>query len=87
MSATSTGDATHSRPPLSRLEQAALVHAGGLLVFATWAFDGNIDWAKTVPLVKSLAAKPACVLEIHYTLNETPAIVTEKAKAAFARFA
>ena len=52
-----------------------------------WPGDGNIDWAKTVPLVKSLAAKPACVLEIHYTLNETPAIVTEKAKAAFARFA
>jgi O-antigen ligase len=41
-------DTTHSRPPLSPLEQAALVHAGGLLVFATWAFDGNVDWARRI---------------------------------------
>ena len=43
-----TGDTTHSRPPLSLLEQAALVHAGALLVFATWAFDGNVDWARRI---------------------------------------
>jgi O-antigen ligase len=30
------------------LEQAALVHAGVLLVFATWAFDGNVDWARRI---------------------------------------
>ncbi len=47
-SASSTGDTTRSRPPLSRLEQAALVHAGVLLVFATWAFDGNVDWARRI---------------------------------------
>jgi len=44
----STSDSAHSRPPLSLLEQAALVHAGLLLVFATWAFDGNIDWARRI---------------------------------------
>jgi O-antigen ligase len=38
----------HLRPPLSWLEQAALVHAGVLLVFATWAFDGNVDWARRI---------------------------------------
>jgi O-antigen ligase len=39
---------THSRPPLSLLEQAALVHAGVLLVFATWAFAGNVGWARSI---------------------------------------
>jgi hypothetical protein len=28
---------------------------------------------------------PACVLEIHYSLPETPASITEKAQAAFER--
>jgi O-antigen ligase len=33
--------------PLSpRLEWIALLHAGGLLIFASWAFDGNVDWAR-----------------------------------------
>ncbi|HTB79795.1 MAG TPA: O-antigen ligase family protein [Opitutaceae bacterium] len=41
------GDAAGPRPPLAPLEQAALVHAGGLLVFAAWAFDGNVGWART----------------------------------------
>jgi O-antigen ligase len=41
-------DPTGSRPPLSLLEQAALVHAGALLVFATWAFDGNVGWARQI---------------------------------------
>jgi O-antigen ligase len=44
MPASSTG----SRPRLTALEQAALVHAGVLLVFATWAFDGNVDWARRI---------------------------------------
>jgi len=48
MPTSSAGDAHRSRPPLSRLEQAALVHAGSLLVFATWAFDGNVDWARRI---------------------------------------
>jgi O-antigen ligase len=48
MPASSTGDSNHARPPLSLLEQAALVHAGVLLVFATWAFDGNVPWARVL---------------------------------------
>jgi O-antigen ligase len=48
MPANSAGNAHSSRPPLSGLEQAALGHAGGLLVFATWAFDGNVDWARRI---------------------------------------
>jgi hypothetical protein len=35
--------------------------------------------------LKALADPPACVLEIHYTLFETPASITEKAQAAFDR--
>jgi hypothetical protein len=37
--------------------------------------------------LKALAGPPACVLEIHYTLPETPASITEKAQAAFDRLA
>ena len=48
MSVSSPGDTASLRPPLSLLEQAALVHAGGLLLFATWAFDGNVDWARRI---------------------------------------
>ncbi|HWZ94510.1 MAG TPA: O-antigen ligase family protein [Opitutaceae bacterium] len=43
-----TGDSDSLRPPLSLLEPAALVHAGLLLVFATWAFGGNVGWARTI---------------------------------------
>ncbi|HTQ30173.1 MAG TPA: O-antigen ligase family protein [Opitutaceae bacterium] len=39
-------DAGRRRPPLARLEKAALAHAGGLVIFASWAFDGNVDWAR-----------------------------------------
>jgi sugar phosphate isomerase/epimerase len=45
--------------------------------------NGMIDWPKTMKALKSLAETPAFVLEINYTLNETPASVTEKALAAF----
>ncbi len=36
------------RPPVLTFEKAVLVHAGALLVFATWAFDGNVDWARRI---------------------------------------
>jgi hypothetical protein len=35
--------------------------------------------------LKALPGQPACVLEIHYILPETPASITEKAQAAFDR--
>jgi sugar phosphate isomerase/epimerase len=52
-----------------------------------WPGDGNIDWDQTVKGLKTLAPAPACVLEIHYNLPETPASITEKAAAAFHRLA
>jgi len=52
-----------------------------------WPGDGTIDWEKTMPALKALAKPPAFVLEIHYTLVETPASITEKAQAAFERLA
>ena len=50
-----------------------------------WPGDGTIEWPKTMDALKALAAPPACVLEIHYTLPETHASVQEKAQAAFDR--
>ena len=50
-----------------------------------WPGDGNIDWDATMKAVKALAEPPACVLEIHYLLQETPASISEKAQAAFDR--
>jgi O-antigen ligase len=49
-------DTNNSRPPLTRLEKAALGQAGGLLVFASWAFDGNVGWARTLISWWGLAA-------------------------------
>jgi sugar phosphate isomerase/epimerase len=48
-----------------------------------WPGDGTIDWDKTMPALKELTTPPACVLEIHYSLNEAPAAISEKAQAAF----
>jgi sugar phosphate isomerase/epimerase len=50
-----------------------------------WPGEGNIDWPATTKTLKALPTPPACVLEIHYALPETPASITEKAQAAFDR--
>jgi sugar phosphate isomerase/epimerase len=50
-----------------------------------WPGDGTIDWETTSNQLKALPQSPACVLEIHYSLPETPASITEKASAAFDR--
>jgi sugar phosphate isomerase/epimerase len=50
-----------------------------------WPGDGTIDWPTTMKALKGLADPPACVLEIHYSLPETPASISEKAQAAFDR--
>ncbi len=52
-----------------------------------WPGDGNIDWPSTMESLQALAHQPACVLEIHYNLAETPATIKEKAQAAFDRLA
>jgi sugar phosphate isomerase/epimerase len=52
-----------------------------------WPGEGTIDWETTMKSLKALAEPPACVLEIHYTLPETHASITEKALAAFDRLA
>jgi sugar phosphate isomerase/epimerase len=71
-------------------ERIVSVHAHdnhGLRDEHLWPGDGTIDWEQTMPALKALAKPPAFVLEIHYTLVETPASITEKAQAAFERLA
>ena len=48
-----------------------------------WPGEGSIDWPQNMKALKALPEPPACVLEIHYNLPETPASITEKAQAAF----
>src|SRR5579885_1730919 len=38
--------ANPARSPLGRWEKAALAYAGILVVFASWAFGGNVDWSR-----------------------------------------
>jgi sugar phosphate isomerase/epimerase len=52
-----------------------------------WPGDGTIDWDRTSATLKALPNPPACVLEIHYNLQETPATIPEKAKASFEKLA
>ena len=52
-----------------------------------WPGDGTIDWAQTSGLLQTLPAQPAAVLEIGYTLNDAPAAIPDKIKAAFERLA
>jgi sugar phosphate isomerase/epimerase len=48
-----------------------------------WPGNGTIDWDKTMTALKALPEPPACVLEIHYSLADTPASIPAKAQAAF----
>ena len=52
-----------------------------------WPGDGTIDWTAASKALKALPKPPACVLEIHHNLLETPAAITEKAQAAFEQLA
>jgi len=51
-----------------------------------WPGDGSIDWDTTLAGLKSAPQTPAGVLEIHYTLEETPESVVAKAQKAFDNF-
>jgi sugar phosphate isomerase/epimerase len=52
-----------------------------------WPGDGTIEWPKTMESLKALPGPPACVLEIHYALQDSHAAITEKASAAFEKLA
>ena len=51
-----------------------------------WPGDGTIDWAATTEALGKLATPPATVLEISYSLGETPATIPGKVEQAFKRF-
>ena len=50
-------------PPL-RLQVAVVVHLAGLLVFTTWAFGGNISWARTAAAI--VASGGVVLTAIHF---------------------
>ncbi len=52
-----------------------------------WPGDGTIDWEATAEALAKLETPPATVLEISYTLGETPATIPAKIEQAFERFA
>ena len=51
-----------------------------------WPGDGTIDWSATAKALKGLAAPPATVLEISYSLPDTPAAQGAKIEKSFALF-
>ncbi|MGA2568968.1 MAG: sugar phosphate isomerase/epimerase family protein [Terracidiphilus sp.] len=52
-----------------------------------WPGDGTIDWPATVKALKALAAPPAVVLELSYTLPDAPAAFPSRIEQAFAMLA
>jgi sugar phosphate isomerase/epimerase len=52
-----------------------------------WPGDGTIPWPATIEALKGLATPPASVLEIHYTLGNETAEVSERIEKAFQLFA
>lgn len=51
-----------------------------------WPGDGTIAWEETIKELKQAPQTPAGVLEIHYSLEETPESVATKAQATFEKF-
>ena len=51
-----------------------------------WPGDGTIDFPAALAGLRQAKQQPAGVLEIHYSLGADAAQLTEKVKAAFARF-
>lgn len=52
-----------------------------------WPGDGTIDWNDTMKRLNTLANPPAAVLEIGYTLGDTPATLPDRIRASFDRLA
>jgi sugar phosphate isomerase/epimerase len=51
-----------------------------------WPGDGTIPWPATIQTLKGLATPPAIVLEIHHSLGNETAEVSERIEKAFALF-
>jgi sugar phosphate isomerase/epimerase len=50
-----------------------------------WPGDGSIDWKDTAERLHTLKNPPAAVLEIGYTLGDTPGTVPDRIRASFDR--
>ncbi|UWZ85997.1 sugar phosphate isomerase/epimerase family protein [Occallatibacter riparius] len=50
-----------------------------------WPGDGTINWKATTERLNTLAAPPAAVLEIGYTLGDQPAAIPDRIRAAYNR--
>jgi sugar phosphate isomerase/epimerase len=50
-----------------------------------WPGDGTINWKDTAERLKALANPPAAVLEIGYSLGDSPAVLPERIEASFER--
>lgn len=50
-----------------------------------WPGDGTIDWAEAAKGLHGLATPPAAVMEIGYSLNNTPADCEDRIRQAFDR--
>ena len=51
----------HESHRLSWLEKAVLIHVSTLLLFATWAYGGNIWWARLTLSIGASFSLPLCV--------------------------
>jgi sugar phosphate isomerase/epimerase len=49
-----------------------------------WPGDGNIDWPAAGKAIKTLAATPAAVLEIHSNLGADPHTLSASIEKSFA---
>jgi len=52
-----------------------------------WPGDGSIPWPATIAALKALPTPPAAVLEIHHTLGNESAEVSERIRRSFELFA
>jgi sugar phosphate isomerase/epimerase len=50
-----------------------------------WPGDGSIDWQDTARRLQALAKPPAAVLEISYSLGDTPATIPDRIRSSFDR--
>jgi sugar phosphate isomerase/epimerase len=71
----------------SRIASAHVHDNHGVKDEHLWPGDGTIDWPAAVSALKALAAPPAAVLEIGYTLGDAPAAIPGRIEQAFQKLA